>query len=542
MLAAGAGATATIATWSDAYAARAPFLHGVASGDPLPDGVVLWTRVTPTQAATPGSRRGPAVVVTWEVAADRAFRRIVARGRRRTGPARDHTVHVDVRGLRPGRTYWFRFRALGRTSRIGRTRTAPRPTSPRPVRFAVMSCANYDWGYFGAYRHIAARNDLDAVLHLGDYLYEYGPGGPIGGGIGPATPRTAAPPRECVSLADYRVRHGHYRLDTDLQTMHARHPMIAIWDDHEVANDTWREGAENHDPSTQGKWRRRAAAGRRAWLEWLPVRGLDPSDPHRIHRRFRFGRHVDLWMLDSRRFRDELLSSLAFSFGSVDPAVNDPTRSMLGRPQEHWLTRGMRRSDATWKVLGNQVPFFPQLLAPTLPDQVERVLAPVIGQIYAPPVNLYVDDWNGFPAQRQRLTEAFADIGDVVILTGDVHQSFASDIPLDTGTYRLDRKSAAVEFICPGISSGSLPTMVDDVVPGTGRLLDTIFGANLALNNPWVRYSESFHTGYGVATFGAGRVRYDYWHQDDARQRRSAIRRGASWQSRRGTNRVESAR
>ena len=218
----GGGALAVAAGWDEAVAARGPFVHGVASGDPLPRQVILWTRVTPSAQAAPGSGVGPPVEVRWEVAADRRFQRVVAHGSATAIAKRDHTLHVDAAGLRPGTTYWYRFHALGATSRIGRTRTAPAPGSSPAVRFGVVSCANYDWGYFAPYRFLAGRKDIDAVLHLGDYLYEYAPGGVIGDF--PTNPRNAQPRHECLTLEDYRVRHGSYKLEDDLQDLHAVAP------------------------------------------------------------------------------------------------------------------------------------------------------------------------------------------------------------------------------------------------------------------------------------------------------------------------------
>ncbi len=541
--AAGAAATGTAAllgsalAWDTAYAARSPFVHGVASGDPLPDGVVLWTRVTPTRLATPGSGRGPDVTVTWEVARDRDFRRVVARGRRVASATHDHTVHVDVRGLRAGTTYWYRFRALDTTSPVGRTRTAPAADADVPVRLGVVSCANYDWGHFSAYRHLAGQ-DVDAVLHLGDYIYEYGPDGPLGPGLpAPAAPRHADPPRECTTLADYRIRHGCYRLDADLQALHARHPVIAVWDDHEIANDTWRDGAENHDAG-EGDWVARARGGRRAWLEWLPVRRLASDEPYRIHRRVRLGRHVDLWMLDERRFRDEQPSSVAFSAGSADPERNDPDRTMLGTAQYDWLTRGLRSSGASWKLVGNQVPFFPTVLGPGYPAAMSELLEPISPALAHEPVAYYVDDWNGYPAERRRLVTELAKVEDVVVLTGDVHMSYACEIPRDPGTYALTGESVAVELIAPGISSPSIGTIAAQFVPGADTVFDTITGSNEKAFNPWVKYRESSHCGYLVVDVDASRVRADWWLVDDAQAARSAVRRARTMQVRRGTRRV----
>ncbi len=518
-----------------------PFRHGVASGDPLPHAVVIWTRVTPTEEASPGSGRGPAVVVSWQVSRDRRFRRVVAFGATRTSARRDHTLHVDVQGLRPGKTYWYRFSVGGAVSPVGRTRTAPARSARVPVRLGVVSCANYNWGHFSGYAHLAERNDLDAVLHLGDYIYEYGPDGPLVPGVAPTTVRVAEPPRECVSLADYRIRYGCYRGDASLQALHAAHPIVAVWDDHEIANDTWREGAENHDEGDgEGPWVRRAREARRAWLEWLPVRHTDPDDPERINRRLRFGSAVDLWMLDERRFRDEPPRSLAFSYGSVDPGTG-PERTMLGEAQRHWLARGLRRSDAWWKVLGNQVPFFPLVIGAGVPEAIKAVLEPLTEQLPHPSTALYVDDWNGFGAERQHLVAGIGKVDDVVVLTGDVHQSMASDIPVDPGTYRADPASVAAEFIAPGIGSPSLRTSANSVMPGSGEILEGILNTNLTVGNPWAKYDESEHCGYLVVDFDRRRAHADYWHLDDARDPTSPVQLGASWECRRGSRRVTPA-
>ncbi len=531
------GAAVAVAGWDTAYAAQAPFVHGVASGDPLPHAVVIWTRVTPDRHSQPGSGRGPAVDVEWEVATDASFRRVVRRGRRRTTARLDHTVHVDVTGLAPGSTYWFRFRALGSRSPVGRTRTAPAPGADTAVRLGVVSCANYDWGFFAAYRHLAGQ-EVDAVLHLGDYLYEYGPDGPLGEGMpAPAAPRHADPPRECTTLRDYRIRHGCYRLDPDLQAMHARHPVIAVWDDHEIANDTWRGGAENHDAG-EHSWESRSRGGRRAWLEWLPVRRPSGAGRFRIHRRARFGRHVELWMLDERRFRDQQPDSAAFSAGSVDPSRNDPDRTMLGERQSAWLRDGLARSRATWKVIGNQVPFFPTVLGPAYPAQVSAILEPLSPALAHEQVAYYVDDWNGYPAERRRLVTAMSKVEDVVLLTGDVHQSYACEIPRDPGTYAVTGESVAVELIAPGISSPSISTIVAQFFPGADLALDGATGSNERVFNPWIKFRESSRCGYLLVDIDADRVRAQWWLADDAQSRRTPVRLAHTTRVQRGSSRI----
>ena len=534
---AASGTASALLGWDRAYAALAPFVHGVASGDPLPDAVVLWTRVTPHRHAQPGSGHGPAVDVRWEVSEDESFDRVVAHGRRRATARHDHTVHVDVTGLEPGTTYWYRFRALGVRSPVGRTRTAPAADADAAVRLGVVSCANYDWGFFGAYRHLAGQ-DVDAVLHLGDYIYEYGPEGPLGEGLpGPAAARHADPARECTTVTDYRIRHGCYRLDPDLQTLHARHPVIAVWDDHEIANDTWRDGAENHDPG-EHSWASRSRGGRRAWLEWLPVRRTTGAAELRIHRRLRLGKHVDLWMLDERRFRDQQPDSAAFSAGSVDPTRNDPGRTMLGTKQADWLCGGLTKSEATWKVIGNQVPFFPTVLGPAYPGEVSAILEPVSPALAHEAVTQNVDDWDGYPAERRRLVAAMDKVRDVVILTGDVHQSYACEIPRDAGTYAVTGDSVAVELIAPGISSPSLSTIVAQFLPGADLALDAVEGSNERAFNPWIKFRESSRCGYLLVDLDAQRVRAQWWLADDAQTRRSPVRLAHTARVGRGTHRI----
>ena len=255
-----------------------PFHHGVASGDPLADRVVLWTRVSPPPDAP------ESIPVRWSVARDPAMSFEVAHGRSVAGPRRDHTVKVDATGLSPGRSYFYRFSVLDHDSPVGRTRTLP-SGSPSSVRLALCSGSNMAFGYFNAYALLARRTDLDAVLHLGDYLYEYangtyGDGAPFG--------RIPQPDREIVTLADYRTRHAQYKSDPDLQEVHRQHPFIAIWDDHEIAKGAWLSGAQNHQPD-EGAWTARWQNAVRAYLEWMPIREVVMGQSARTYRRFRFG-------------------------------------------------------------------------------------------------------------------------------------------------------------------------------------------------------------------------------------------------------------
>ncbi|MET3960672.1 alkaline phosphatase D [Marmoricola sp. OAE513] len=542
LIATGVGGSAVLAMsqWNEAVAAEGPFVHGVASGDPLPNAIILWTRVTPSAAAKPGSGVGPDVSVEWEVATSAAFTTIVASGTTVAGAGTDHTVHVDAAGLTPATAYWYRFRALGVTSPVGRTKTAALASASVPVRFGVTSCANFNWGYFTGYKYLAQQDNLDAVLHLGDYIYEYAPGGVLTDDI-PKVVRTAEPQRECLTLTDYRIRHGHYKLEPNLQLLHARHPMVAVWDDHEIANDTWKNGAENHDPATEGDWATRASAGRRAWLEWLPVRHTDPDDWYRINRRLRFGKLVDLWMLDERRFRDQPPKSLFFGYGSAGGTSSAPGRGMIGEEQTHWLVDGLAGSSATWKVVGNQVPFYPTTLLANVPGQLTDLLGPQLSKTFEQPLlQLQVEDWNGFIDERQRIVDGMATVDNVVILTGDVHQSYASEIPVKPNKYLLDRKSAAVEFITPGLASPSLPTQINQVAPGVGTLFDAVLTTNDRLANPWVKYSEGLKAGFMVVDFSASRVQAD-WHHLDSTKPDGAEKIAASYQTASGSKKITKA-
>ena len=332
--------------------------------------MVLWTRVTPTAAATPGSGTGPKVRVRWQVATDRRFRSVVREGSFATGPARDHTVKLDVTGLAPGRWYYYRFRYDGVSSPVGRTRTAPaRDAQVDRLRFGVVSCANLQAGWFSVYRHLADRDDLDAVLHLGDYLYEYAPG-EYGYGAANEDVRRHDPAREMVRLEDYRRRHAQYKTDPDLQRLHATYPFVITWDDHEVTNDQWRNGAENHDAS-EGDYRARRARAHRAYDEWMPVRmdgTADLRDGTRLFRRLQFGSLAELSMLDLRTYRDQQVAA-----PSADAAISDPDRTIAGREQLDWLKDGLRTGGPQWKLVGN-----PVMIAPvTFAQLPEDVLDPV---------------------------------------------------------------------------------------------------------------------------------------------------------------------
>jgi alkaline phosphatase D len=458
--------------------ARRVFRHGVASGDPLADRVMLWTRVT----TPPGI--AAAVDVTWELAADTAFRRPIARGTAQTGEERDWTLKIDAGGLSPATTYYYRFVALGERSSVGRTKTLPSHAADH-VRLAVASCSNYPYGFFNAYGRIAARPDLDAVLHLGDYIYEY-----ENGRYGDGTPygRVSNPNREIVALWDYRARHAQYKTDPDLQEAHRQHPWIVVWDDHEVANNTWRDGAENHQPDRgDGGWLARRDAAVQAFFEWMPIREDRATRQPRIYRTFPFGSLVDVIMLDTRVIDRDEQAQRRDALVTVD----DPNRSLLGRTQEQWLYNELgesRRAGVKWQMLGQQVMFAPL----SLPG--------------APSAN--TDTWDGYRPARQRLIDALQNqkMENVVVLTGDVHSSWGYDVPRnpwDGYDAATGRGSLAVEIVAPAITS---PSGFGTPPEAAARV------AKLLKERPHLKYVEGLLRGYVVVDVTRERVQADWYY------------------------------
>ncbi|MET9952622.1 alkaline phosphatase D family protein [Streptomyces sp. NPDC006339] len=498
------------------------FLHGVASGDPLPDGVLLWTRVTPTPDALPGSGLGPDAEVGWELAEDRSFTRTVASGTAVATAASDHTVKVDVRGLRPATSYWFRFTAGGTVSAEGRTRTAPAADTAAPgVRFGVVSCANWEAGYFSAYRHLAARTDLDAVLHLGDYVYEYGTGSYPDAKY---TVRRHQPAHETVSLADYRLRHATYKTDADLQALHAAHPVVAIWDDHEIANDAWSGGAENHTPGAEGAWADRVAAAKQAYFEWMPVR---TSTEGTVYRRLRFGRLADLHLLDLRSFRSQ-------QSGVGSGAVDDPERTLTGRAQLDWLKSGLAASDATWQLVGTSVMISPVAFG-ALPADLLGPLAELLG-LPREGIAINVDQWDGYTDDRKELLRHLTERGirNTVFLTGDIHMAWANDVPVKASTYPVSA-SAATEFVVTSVTSDNLDDLLH-VAPGT---VSVVAAGAIKAANRHVKWVDMDHHGYGVLDVTAERSQMDYYTVSDRADRFATAAWARSYRTLSGTQRVE---
>ena len=529
---AGAATTGAVALGvsltSDAEAAAAPgnhyFKHGVASGDPHPTSVILWTRVTPTPEATPGSGKGPRVSVRWQVAKDRGFTEIVAKGSFATSAVRDHTVKLEAKGLRPRTTYYYRFLYKGVASRVGRTKTAPATHSnPRNLRFGVVSCANLPGGYFSAYRHLARRDDLDAVLHLGDYLYEYGAGeyGEV---------RKPVPAHEMVSLSDYRRRHAQYKQDPDLQALHAKNPFIVTWDDHEVANDAWRKGAENHDPKTEGDYLARRRRAQRVYDEWMPVRMGDAAalgDGTRLFRRLRFGNLAELSMLDLRTYRSEQAKIAASPAPSPDGTVSDPKRTITGDAQMRWLKESLQQNRAQWKLVGNPVMIAP-VVFPPLPNDLTKAVNDVTGLLPEDGAPYNVDQWDGYTADRHEVLNHLADhkVRNTVFLTGDIHSAWACDLPLDAGTYPTEAgRSVATELVCTSITSDNL-----NDITGTAPARSSIpVEAAIQANNRHVKYLNFDDHGFSVLDVTPARTQMDYYVISDKTDPNATVSWTASW-------------
>ncbi|MFD8737927.1 alkaline phosphatase D family protein [Streptomyces sp. NPDC059618] len=514
---------APLAAALPARAAEAPvFLHGVASGDPLPDGVLLWTRVTPAAEAIPGSGLGPDTQVSWTVARDKAFTSVVATGSTVATAASDHTVKADIRGLQPATDYWFRFSAGGTDSPAARTRTAPAADAAVPgLRFGVVSCANWEAGYFSAYRHLAARGDLDAWLHLGDYIYEYKSGeyGTRGKVVRPHSPAN-----EIITLADYRTRHGRYKTDPDLQALHAKAPVVAIWDDHEFADNSWSGGAVNHTEGTEGTWTDRQAAAKQAYFEWMPVR---PAIAGTTYRRLRFGKLVDLSLLDLRSFRSQQASTAS---GSVD----DPDRTITGRAQLDWLKAGLKSSDTTWRLVGNSVMISPFSVG-SLSADLFKPLAKLLG-LPQEGIAVNTDQWDGYTDDRRELLGHLRSnaIGNTVFLTGDIHMAWANDVPVDAGTYPLS-PSAAAEFVVTSMTSDNL----DDIVKVPEGVVSAVAAPVIRAANRHVHWVDTDRHGYGVLDVTADRAQMDYYVTSDRTNPNATSSWTRSYRTRTGTQTVE---
>ncbi|RAS68787.1 alkaline phosphatase D [Lentzea atacamensis] len=480
LLAGVAGVTAFTAT----AAARPsdPFTLGVASGDPTPDGVVLWTRLAlePLAEDGRGGMPGRPIEVRWQVADDERFTRIVQQGSTLARPEDGHSVHLELTGLEPGREYFYRFRALNHLSRTGRTRTAPPPEALQvPLTMAFASCAQYEHGYFTAYRRLA-EDEPDLVLHLGDYTYEYeagihvAPTGNVRHIEGPTT----------TTLADYRRRQAQYKSDPDLQAAHAAAPWAVIWDDHEIANN-W-AGLQPDTP--QADFAKRRAAAFQAYYENMPVR----RSP-RLYRRIRWGSLATFHMLDTRQYRTDQACGDGLQLCLERLA---PERTMLGADQEKWLFNGFRESTARWDVLGQQV-FFSQY--DYIPGDVDKFL---------------LDAWDGYVADRDRVVAGLAGVRNPIVLTGDVHAAWGAEVK-----QRWDdpsSKTLATELVTTSITAGG---------DGSEEYEETPLWLK---ENPHVKYFNN-RRGYTLTRFTPDELRTDFRGLDHVTRPGSPVHTKASF-------------
>jgi len=440
---------------SSAIECLAPFFHGVASGDPLSDRVIIWTRVTTDSSFAQ---------VNWRIATDTNMQNIVNSGVQNTDAQTDFCVKVDVNGLQPFTWYFYEFEVLGKKSIRGRTRTLP-VGDVDSLRFAVVSCADYTNGYYNAYAKITQRNDIYAVIHLGDYIYEYGGG---------TAPRNHEPSNEIITLTDYRMRHSHYKLDEDLLRLHQQYPFFSVWDDHETANNSWYGGAQNHTPATEGNWFNRKAAGVQAYFEWMPLRLPDLQDTQRIYRKFRMGELADLYMMDTRlQGREE-----------QDGANTNPNRTLLGQQQLNWFLNGMDTSTTRWQIMGQQV-----MMAPLNANPL-----PIGGPIYPND-----DQWDGYPAERRKIwdTVLVKNIPNFVVLTGDIHTSWANDLPANNYNATTGAGSAGVEFVATSITSQGSP------LPVGQSLIQSI--------NRHMKFIDLSNHGYVLLDINKNRTQGEFW-------------------------------
>lgn len=436
-----------------------PFYHGVESGDPAESQVIIWTRVTPDTGMVGN------VDVFWQIATDTNFTNIVNYGKVVATDAEHYCVKVDVCNLQPSTYYYYMFNALGRNSIMGRTKTAPAANAdPDNVRFGVVSCASWEHGYFNAYESLSRTNNIDAVVHLGDYIYEYA-AGDYGSNI---SGRSYEPPTETVTEVGYELRYSQYKLDKQLQRIHQLYPFITVWDDHETANDAWKGGAENHSPGTEGSYADRKYNSTNTYFKWMPLRKPDPLDTIRIFRKLRYGKLLDLIMLDTRLYdRDEQDASES----------NDSTHHLLGPVEMAWFTNQLADTATRWKIIGNQVMFAPL-------------------EVFGSPVNN--DQWDGYNYERQQVQNFIMNnnVKDVVILTGDIHTSWANDVPGANYNSNTGAGSVCVEFVGSSVTSANSPLPV---------------GSNIIKSlNPHMKYIDLSNKGYYVLDVMKTKAQADY--------------------------------
>lgn len=502
------------------------FTHSVASGEPGVDTMLLWTRYVPAQ--------GDSARLVAEVSETEDFARVIASGAAITGPWRDWTAKITVDGLAPGRAYHYRFVAAdGTRSPTGRTKTLPGSDATR-FRAAIFSCSNLGYGWFNAYGHAAARDDLDLAIHLGDYFYEYSPNTypPAAAQVPGRLPQPAG---ETIHLADYRLRHASYRADPDLQALHARLPWVVQWDDHESSNDSWEGGAENHDPASEGDWNARRAAAVQAYREWMPV----SDEPWKS---YDIGTLATLWRTETRLFARTRQNEIADLLRAPDPvaalkgfrdgAWQDAAVTMMGSQQESWLAHDLRRSvrqGQRWQVVGFGT-ILGNLQTPTDAESLvggasERARGYIRGGIAATRAGLpsNLDAWGGYPAARARfLKSAQAAEAELVVICGDSHNAWAFDLAQDG--------AAGVEFAGHAVTSPGYESAISADPKRVARMMVDA--------NPELKWCDTSRRGYMAMTITPDRVDNDWLFVDTIRQRSAAAKVGHSASVMRGRKRM----
>lgn len=452
------------------------FDFGVASGDPLSDSVILWTHAKFQELTDP-------VFLTWQVATDLEFSNLIASGSGQSSSDTGYTYKVDAKGLQPNQSYFYRFKAGQYSSPIGKTKTLP-IGAVNDVKLAVLSCSNYPAGFFNVYSEVA-KSDVDVAIHLGDYIYEYAATG-YASEKAASLGRTSVPANEILTLSDYRLRHAQYKSDADAKQFHASKPLIAVWDDHEFANDAYKDGAENHTPATEGSFALRKAAAMQAYHEWMPIRtGVDKS---KIYRSFNFGNLISLHMLDTRSVgRDQQVDITDLINPSKQAnamaTLSSPSRQLMGVEQVQWLQTQMASSTATWQILGQQVLMarieFPLTILQALNPSDTSAQAQAAGQkaitdyltakakqaqsyplsatetalLGQPKLGYNLDAWDGYPAAREILLSTAAQLKKrLVVLAGDTHNAWHSDLTLMSGQ-KVGEEFATSSVTSPGLEA-----------------------------------------------------------------------------------------
>ncbi|PHR94045.1 MAG: alkaline phosphatase [Robiginitomaculum sp.] len=491
--------TAATGCQNESLSTPVTFMHGVASGDPTQNSIILWTRISPQDPNFSGSITG-----YWEVSTSKDFDKIVKKGKFTTSPTRDYTVKIDAKDLKSGQTYYYRFKAGETFSPTGRTKVLPNGSLEK-VRLAVVSCSNYPFGFFNIYDHIAKQDHFDAVIHLGDYFYEYGRDG-YGGKVGAKLGREHEPAHEVITLSDYRIRHAQYKGDPSTQAMHTAHPLIAVWDDHETANDSWSTGAENHN-ADEGSWDDRRTAAMQAYYEWMPVRDPQPGQAREaLFRNYEFGDLLSLTSIETRltaRTRPidyaHYISDLQTREGIgnfVQNILGDPTHEMMGEAQRDYVGKALKSSKdkkQPWRLIANQV-IMARTASPDLTaykdeefiKEIEKLFPQIYDYIALSPIGLPLnpDAWDGYPAARERFYKMATDQGvqDLLVLTGDTHDNWANKLESASGT------TMGVELGVSGVTS-----------PGTGAYFGSAgkdFSERLNAKNPDILYHDNQYHSY----------------------------------------------